>query len=100
MRGTLYAWVMEIRDRMGGGGGVARTDGFFVKACRAFLLKISLKREKTKSAPCVLLGELKEDQTIMWSFRMNPPINVSQPNVSAQPCGHRECSKGSDAFRL
>ena len=59
VRGTLYAWVMEIRDRMGGGGGGgAKIDGVLVKACRAFLLKISLKRKKTKSVPCVPLGEL------------------------------------------
>ena len=75
----------------GGGGGEngARTDSVFVKACRAFLLKISLKRENKNSAPCVPLGELKKDPMIMWSLRMNQPINASQLNVSAQPCGDR-----------
>ena len=59
VRGMLYAWwVMVFRDHRGAREGGARIDGAFVKACRAFLLKISLTREKTKSAPCVLLGEL------------------------------------------
>ena len=58
VRGMLYAWVMVFRDRGGAREGGARIDGVFVKACRAFLLNISLKSEKTKSAPCVPLGEL------------------------------------------
>ena len=94
VRGMLYArtrglWNFVITERGMGGMYRARSDGVFVKASRAFLLKISLKREKTNSAPCVPLGELKEDAVIMRILCSNQPINVSQLNLSSQSCGYR-----------